>query len=583
MSDTQSPVDHTHTSLNTQTKIVVTFLGLLVGVFVAWLGFAGLKTKESTDQLQTAIEQIKDSASELDFKAIQTHLEAAAGASRKLNEATASPQWKILESIPLIGRSAKAVNALGDATTTITSAALPLVASIGTPQGAPATIMALLNSESQLVDLANATEKANQQLQQVNVSLLMPGLSGPVNQAQELLPQLASATRALAQGAKPLNAMLGTRKPTTWLVMAQNPAELRGSGGLFSAYLLLKVTNGQPKIIEAGSRKQIDHEFPRAEQIPYKQAIDSATANSWGPVLGEWASFNMPNDFTTIGKLAAAGMAKRGTPIDGVIAIDPAMVAAILAGTGPVEHQGVSINSTNAYTFFTKDIYAKYPDFPNVAEKDKLSMGLIYATIDAALNRPLDTRSLWPQISTAINQGHLKIWAKNPTQEAWLSNTEVAASFAQHPDQLNVSYNNASGGKLDPYITKTVTIDASQCQPDNKTEINTENETKKSVTATITLVNNVPQGLPNYVDVALNNKGIPDPSIPSGFTRTYVTTYLPEGAAVTATSSNGNPTNPWPAREAGRDSLTFPVELNRGDRTTLHLTYSPSKCPTKVG
>ena len=60
----------------------------------------------------------------------------------------------------------------------------------------------------------------------------------------------------------------------------------------------------------------------------------------WGRDLGEWASFNLSADSPTTAKLAAAGMAKRGTPVDGVIAIDPYLVEALLAGTGPVEHEG---------------------------------------------------------------------------------------------------------------------------------------------------------------------------------------------------------------------------------------------------
>jgi hypothetical protein len=88
--------------------------------------------------------------------------------------------------------------------------------------------------------------------------------------------------------------------------------------------------------------------------------VSPDSAALWGPYLRTWASFNLSGDFPEVAALAVAGMAAKGTPVDGVVALDAHVVQALLAGTGKVEHRGVTSDGSNAAAFFTKDLYAQY-------------------------------------------------------------------------------------------------------------------------------------------------------------------------------------------------------------------------------
>ena len=68
-----------------------------------------------------------------------------------------------------------------------------------------------------------------------------------------------------------------------------------------------------------------------ADAIPYGEFADQGQIATWGADLGEWATYNLSLDFPLTGELTAAGMAARGTPVDGVIGLDARIVAAIKA------------------------------------------------------------------------------------------------------------------------------------------------------------------------------------------------------------------------------------------------------------
>ena len=543
-------------------------LGLL-----AWLGVSVATTASAARDLQAQVEAAQAALARFDVPAAAIELRAAAETTTDLRERMAGPAWSIAESLPVVGSSAQAARALASAADEVASAALPLVDAVGDQATTTGRVMALLGDTDTLRAVRDAATAASEGLAPLTPEDLYFGLDDAVGNAQESLPRLVSTLDEVIAAAAPLRGMLGADGARTWLVLSQNPAEIRPTGGLINAYLLVRVTDGTVEIIEAGSRKNLDDEFPSPEQIPYWGAVELDTASTWGFNISQWASFNAFPDFPAVARLAQAGMSKRGTPVDGVVAIDPTVVAAILAGTGPVEHKGVTLDAAGAVDFFTKGLYEDFPGFDDVAEKDALAMGLTYATIDAALKRPLDASALLDSLGAAIADGHLLAWSPVPDEESWLMTTGVSAAMAQHPNAVSVAFFNGTGGKLDPYVDRDVVIDDSRCP------------TEGVVAVTVDLANNAPTGLPEYVDVALGSDQKPDPSIPSGFTKTHVMIYAPDtgaerGWSVMSTMTlDGKKVRPSFGGTEGFPTWEVPVELQRGQQTTLTAELEVPVCP----
>lgn len=550
---------------------VAAVAAILLGVG-AWLAISLWPALGQARELQAAVAQARSSVSDLDVQAATAAIDQVATSASALAGSSETVAWSIVERLPIIGTSLEAAGTVARTAVELASAAEPLLRSLDGETSTVGRALTVLEQPGEIAALRAAIDDAVAALAGYDPDTLRFGLGDAVREAQDSLPGLAQTLAGVEAAARPLASMLGAGEPRTWLVMSQNPAEIRGSGGLFNAYLIVRVTDGKLEIIEAGSRKPLDGEYPRAEQIPYWDAVAPDTASSWGPVLGEWAVFNLLSDFPLTGALAAAGMEQRGTPVDGVVAIDPAVIAAILAGTGPVEHKGVTVDAETAYDFFTAGIYEDFPGFEDVEAKDELGMGLTYATIDAATKRPLDGSALASALTDAIAGGHLKVWSTDPAEQAWLDTTPVAAAFDRDPGMPVVGFTNMTGGKLDLYVDRDVVVDTSRCATDG------------TVTVTVDMANNVPEGLPSYVDVTLGADGKPDSSYPSGHTSTYVTAYmagttLDDMTSLRSATLNSKPVETSFGSTEGRPTFSVPVPLDRGESATLEMEFTSVLCP----
>jgi hypothetical protein len=418
-------------------------------------------------------------------------------------------------------------------------------------------VLAVANSSEDLAALADVLDSESRAIQELDAGEVGFGLGDKVAMLQEQLPELARQARSASEATSHLSGMVGSGGPRTWLVMLQNPAEARGSGGLFSAYALVQVQDGKWTIVEASSRKDTLDEV----DIPFEKVLADRPSTLWDDNLRHWASFNLSVDFPLNAELAAAGMAARGTPVDGVIAIDPEVIAALLAGTGPVEHQGVTIDSANAEGFFLRDIYSRFSDFPDVPAKDRLTMGLLFATVSALQDRPLDLASLVSALVPVIEQGHVKVWSANPAEERWLASTGIGGEVPSGRGPIvAVALNNSAGGKIDAYIDTQIDYVIDSCSPDA--------DGFEPASVTVTLTNTAPDGLPDYVDFRLD-----DPSGPAGSTSMIVTVLGPVGSREVQVALDGAPTPFAVRRERGKPAWSASVAIGQGDSPVIDFRF----------
>jgi hypothetical protein len=534
---------------------------LLVIGLVAQTAFAAFWVSRDATALQGMITQTQTAFAEGRISEAAASVDSIVDVAARLKDQTGDATWTRAQRLPVIGSSFTALGVLSGATFDVASAAQPVAHRLQGVSGAGAGLAALNGSAADLRHLQQVLIEATAKVNALPTSGLLLGTDRAVVKAQESLDPLAEGAGEAARMADLLPGIVGGAEPSQWLVLLQNPAESRGSGGLFSAFALVEFADGTPRIVEAASRKSALDQ----STIPYLEVADPGTVALWGTDLADWASFNLSSDFPTIARLAAAGMAKRGTPVQGVLAIDPTAVGALLKGTGPVEHKGVKIDADQAAPFFTRDIYTKFPDFPDVAAKDELVMGLLYATADSLLQRPLAVKDLWTSMQDAVDGGHVKAWSADPDVEQWFMDHPVDGQVRQEPgSDVVLNLNNGTGGKIDAYVTGKADYEVAQCMVDNA-------GAAPAVQSTVTLAleNQAPTDLPPYVDLRLDNT-----SRPKGSTKLFVHVYGPQGATATLATLDGNPVAMSQGIEAGRPVWGVPVELGRGETHTIALTLN---------
>jgi hypothetical protein len=493
-----------------------------------------------------------------------TAVTSLADSSTELAQVTGSGTWALASHLPVIGPSVDALNAMATSVADIAVAAEPVLGAVSANGSTTERIAALGTVGPDLEALSGTIDSAATRIDSLDPSTLLFGLGEQAAELQEALPRASELARAGSDAARVLPGLLGMDGRRTWMVLLQNPAEARGSGGLFSGYALVEVVDGKPTILEAETRKESLDEF----ELPYLEVVSPESAALWGEYLGNWASFNLSADFPQVARLASAGMAAKGTPVDGVVALDAYVVQALLSGTGKVEHRGVTIDGTNAGDFFTKDLYAQYPDFDSVEAKDDLALGLVYATINALLNRPLDFPTLLSTVPPVVESGHLKVWSPDTGEEDWLTSVGLGGDVASvDPQTAVVAINNATGGKLDAYVTPTVTVRRGICQVG-------DGSGDQWSAIEVTLQNDAPSGLPDYVDVRLDN-----PTAPSGSTRSLVHVYGPVGTEIVDAYRDGDFATLMAGPEAGRPVWGTDTEILSGESSTVTFVYRETPGP----
>lgn len=534
--------------------VLPALLGVLVAalVGVSLLGWSALR---SVADLRSSVAELRVSVAEGRLGDARQDLSAAAESAQRLKSLTPGPLQGIVKAMPIIGTQATAALAVGEAAIALDAAAGPLLDYASRLQNGG------LRTDDDRIDVAVVSDaaplltQASQGLEEAS-TILAPVASRDSAEASEiadaipLLERGAQLTQRAAQASTYLPAMLGADGPRTYAVLLQNTAEMRGSGGLLGAYALVTVDDGAVTLDEAAARKDgLDD-----DSIPYLDVADEGQIATWGSDLGEWSTYNLSLDFPLTAKLTEAGMSQRGTPVDGVIALDARIVAALLAGTGPIEEGGARLTFDDADDFFTRDIYAKVPE---VNAKDDLTVLLLRSTLDAALNEPLDLVALAQALVDPVSEGRLRMWSSDPAEEQWLLTTPLGGGLPDEPGPfIGVALNNAAGSKLDAYVTLDAHYRVGGCaaQPDQRS------------TLELLLGNEAPTGLPDYVTIRLDR-----PDAPEGSTSLLVHVYGPEGASLLWARQDGEGTTFTSTKEDGHPVWGFDVDLERDQQVRLRL------------
>ena len=299
----------------------------------------------------------------------------------------------------------------------------------------------------------------------------------------------------------------------------------------------------------------------RETPIPFASAPEDSEL-LWGTELGMWDTFNLSPHFPLTGELAAAGMAERGTPVSGVIALDPAVVAALMAVTGPVTAMGQTITAENVEKFFLTDIYSLYPEDP---ERDAVTLALVGAVINAFLAAPIEPLALVDSLREPVEEGRLRVWSAEAEEQAWFEEMAVGGVIPSSPGPVvAVAFNNSAGSKMDAFMESAVTYEPGTCAPGDVGESRLR----------VFLRNGAPAELP--VETQYYGR-MDDETAPEGSTSLLVHLYLPVDAEVTSATLDGAPMEWYGGEERGHPVAWFTVPLNRDEQREISFSSrSPS-------
>jgi UDP-N-acetylmuramyl pentapeptide phosphotransferase/UDP-N-acetylglucosamine-1-phosphate transferase len=382
-----------------------------------------------------------------------------------------------------------------------------------------------------------------------------PYLIGPVRDAidkveGELAHAVGEARRGVA-AAKLGPAVLGGEGIRHYLLVVQNNAESRATGGFVGSYGLMTAENGKVSIGELQRTAEWNEAMARAGQPAGDAPPDyHARYDQFAPAR-TLQNVNLSPDFPSVAGFLMSLAPQAGLgPVDGVMAVDPFGLAALLELTGPVyvEDWPTPIDASNAVEVTMSEAYAFFLRTPERAEflGDVAQVVMDQAT-SGGLGRPARVARV---LGGAAHEGHLTVAFARPAEQHLAEDLGVAGRVPPlRSDAMAVTTSNSGANKIDFYLQRNVNYRV-QLDPDVE-----HRRALASGRLTVELDNRAPdQGLPQIVI---------GPYLPGRFqageNRAYVSLY--SALALKAAALDGEPVDLTPGAERGRNVYSMVASI----------------------
>jgi len=527
---------------------------LVMVAVLLWLAWSSIQVRHQSTALESTLNQTEADARALDTASLPSDLADLREQAAALESTSTGPEWWLVSWLPWIGDNIEAVQTIAHAVSSVaqsTDGLEPLLpglspAKLRGPTGR-IDVAKLQAAEPEIARVGAAMSAARLELDEISTDDLVGPVASAVEKARSALDGAPEAMTAF--GAVP--ALLGADGPRTYAVLLLNPAELRGGGGFFGGYAIITADHGDVTLQKVGPSDDLVRSGPLdVASLPKEYRA------LWGESSLEWQSVNISPNFPYAGQLTADGFAKLGLHIDAVIALDSKVAAALLAGTGPVSANGVTITSKNADAYFTKGIYAQFPD--GVGHKQQV-LALFSQMFVKLTTEPIDTKALSAALAPLLSQRRLLIWTTDAKTESLMAALPIGGLVPDAPGPwTTVALINGSGNKMDAYVKSRVSYLSSRCTSGSGPS-----------TVTLQLANLAPANLPPYVDQRLD-----DPSAPKGSTESLAYVYGPVGSTLVSAHLDGKPVPVQAGNERGHPVWRFDVTLLRGQSRALTLTLA---------
>jgi hypothetical protein len=434
-------------------------------------------------------------------------------------------------------------------------------------QGGGINLKALAQLTGPLKVLNAAVTSADTQLGSISNPWLIHAVSARVARFHKELATAAKNTALAAVASSHLPAILGADGTRHYLVALETPSESRGLGGYIGSYAELAIANGRVSLTRAGSTAaELDDTNLAGRHITGPPTF-IARYGSFPHITSYFGNLSVSPDLPTTTDVVSQIYAQAGGDhLDGVLAIDPYGLAALLEFTGPISVPGVPIvlTSSNTANFLLKQQYVEFANNDGTVRHDYLTEVLKVA-FSRLISRSLpDPRTLSADLDPAVNEGRILFWSDHVQDQSLIEQVHMSGAFpsADGGDLLSVVTQNQANNKIDAYLHRTIT---------DKVVINPATGHVDD-TITINLQNNAPSsGLPSYVIGSYAGSGFPE-----GTNFLSLTIYSPL-TLLTATEDGAN----FPfghQHEFGVSTYTTADFLTSGasDTFVLHLTGTVS-------
>lgn len=395
----------------------------------------------------------------------------------------------------------------------------------GTTEDRIATAIATLEKVTPQIDVvAEKLKLVKAEIDQVDPKRYPENFKGkPIRETLVQARMIVDQASVLLDEARPLVKVLpkhmGQPKEIKYLVIFQNDAEIRPTGGFMTAYAVLRIEKGKINLDTADDIYKLDSTVTKNVKPP--QAIKDYLNESVWHLRNTNFSPDYPTSMKNFYSLYQTSPERK--TIAGIISMDTQLLVKIMEVIGPVSAYGMNFTTEKVpqcdcpQIIWELEKYADEP-VPYIKKDRKDIIGILLQSImQKAMKAP---KNLWgPLFSagfTAMQEKHLLVYLFDEGAQKGIEALGMAGTIKPFTgDYLHINDANLGGAKSNLYVTQSVKQEVS-VKPDG---------TETSLT--------IEYRHPRRADnCSLERKsGV----CLSGTLRDYLRVYLPKGSIITET------------------------------------------------
>jgi hypothetical protein len=552
-------------------------------------GVAGLGTWVAVDAVaaRTALEQAAGAIPDLEQR-LRTSPDDAAADHAPLQESTGEAarrtqgvHWTIAGMLPVVGDDVRALATIADTADSLATDVLPSMTAAAqavtperlAPQDGRVDLTAFQEVRRDVVRADATVGAAADRIAGISRGGLITPLADAADELQSQLGTVRATTATAARAVELLPPMLGADGPRDWLVLAQNNAEQRATGGIPGAVLHVRADDGELTFEGKASTSDLPvFDAPVLEPTPSERAL-------FGDGLGRWIqNVNFTPDFPRTAQLASTMWTERmGGEPQGVLSVDPVLLQSLLSATGPVTFEDptgerITLTDETAAHFLMAEIYARYPE-PRV--QDEVFAAAAEAVFEALTTGDVDAGLVVDALADGARDGRVMVWSSHDDEQARLAGTVLSGELrGMRPTadglvapKAGVFLNMTTSGKTGYHLDMEYVVEDVVLRADGSQEFDLR----------VTLTNRLKPGqaarLPDYVI----GDGPADGTI-----RQNVLAYAPKHGAVRGvTSADGDPLDVFVQEHDGHAVAVRAVAVAPGE--TQELVFRMVSGPEQRG
>ncbi len=575
-------------------KILLIVLIVLAGtaaIFAALLIPPAKKLSASIDHLKASGATVAAAAKSQDLKVVNQQLAVVEKDLALLNQDYSQLSW--LKVVPIANlyytdgvHGLKAGTEVLNAAKITVEAIAPYADLVGL-KGLSTSGDGMKTAQDRVNFVVETLDKVRPQLSQIGEKLSLaksevdkikpsryPKYQSQLASAIALIDQAAS----LVNDAKPLLEsapyILGKDKPRKYLVLFQNDAELRPTGGFMTAYAVIEVSKGKINIIQSNDIYTLDDKFPK--KLPAPEPI-----KKYLPNIPYWylRDQNLSPDFkVSMDTFYPNYLLTKSPAVDGIIAVDTQLLVDLLKVTGPIGVSGFGNYSAEIdkrcncpQVFYELE---KFADQEGPVVWDSISGKIVFAprnygdrksfigpmmhsVMTNVFAQPKKKMSeLFNTAIYAINSKHVQLYFVDPKIQSAIESFNLAGRVRETDgDYLMVVDTNFAGAKTNAWVTYAA---------DQKIDIGGDG----TVTKTLTLTYKNPQQY--FVEKGSNLKL-------NGVFRDWLRVYVPKGSELL--EAKGFETGQKTSADLGKTVFEGFFTVTPLNVRTITLRY---RLPTKI-